>query len=139
MKQAIKTTTMVTMGLFTLCTMGLSQANFAVLKTDNPVEFKFIGKTNNHPVFQLNLNNNKSEKFFINIKDEYSNVFYSAKINAKDANFSRRYELDIDEAELNSRDFGVSVEVTSAETRKTHVYKISANTTVIENIVVAKL
>ena len=57
MKHAIKTTKMITMGLFTLCTMGLSQATFAGLKSDNPVEFKFVGKVKNRPVFQLNLNN----------------------------------------------------------------------------------
>ena len=139
MKQAIKTTTMITMALFTLCTMGLSQANFAGLKTDNPVEFKFIGKVKNHPVFQLNLNNNESEQYFIKIKDENDNVFYSTKIKAKDANFSRRYQLAIDEDDLNAPGFGVSVEVTSAKTHKTHLYKISSGTTVIENIVVAKL
>ena len=49
MKQAIKTTRMITMGLFTLCTMGLSQATFAGVKTDDPIEFKFIGKTQRPP------------------------------------------------------------------------------------------
>ncbi len=127
------------MGLFTFCTMGLTQARFAELKTDNPVEFKFIGKKNNHPVFQLDLNNNESEKYFISIKDEKNNMFYSEKINVKDANSSIQYELDIDEADLNDRDFGVSVEVTSAKTHKTYVYRISSKTTVTENILVAKL
>ena len=38
MKQTIKTTKMITMGLFTLCTMGLTNATFAGIKTDNPAE-----------------------------------------------------------------------------------------------------
>src|SRR5688500_3196076 len=114
MKQALKTTTMITMGLFTLCTMGLSQARFASLKTGNPVEFKFIGKTNNNPVFQLDLNNSESEKYFIRIKDENHFEFYSAKIEAKDPNFSRKYQLDIDEYDVNTPGFSLSVEVTSA-------------------------
>ena len=139
MKQALKTTTMITMGLFTLCTMGLSQARFAGLKTDNPVEFKFVGKTDNRPVFQLDLNNSEAEKYFIRIKDENHVAFYSARIEAKDANFSRKYQLDIDEYDLNTPGFVLSVEVTSAKTRETFVYKISSNTTVTENIVVAKL
>src|SRR5688572_26373297 len=138
MKQALKTTTMITMGLFTLCTMGLSQARVASLKTDNPVEFKFIGKTNNHPVFQLDLNNSESEKYSIRIKDENNFEFYSAKIEA-DPNYSRKYQLDIDEYDVNTPRFSLSVEVTSAKTRKTYVYKISSNTTVTENIVVAQL
>ena len=139
MKQAMKTTRMITMGLFTLCTMGLSQATFAGLKTDNPVEFKFIGKIKNHPVFQLNLNNNEAEEYFIRIKDENYDVLYSEKVKAKDANFSRKYQLDIDEDDLNAPGFGVTVEVTSAKTHKTQVYKISSHTTVNENIIVAKL
>jgi hypothetical protein len=137
MKQAMKTTRMITLGLFTLCTMGLSQATFAGSKTDNPVELKFIGKFKNRPVFQLNLNNNETEQYFINIKDEYNTVLYSEKI--KGENISRKYQLDIDDADLNSSTFGVRVEVTSAKTHKTQVYKISSHKSVTENIVVAKL
>ncbi len=137
MKQAMKTTRMITMGLFTLCTMGLSQATFAGLKSENPVELKFIGKIKNRPVFELNLNNNEADQYFINIKDENSNVLYSEKV--KGENISRKYQLDIDEADLNSSSFGVTVEVTSAKTHKTQVYKISTHTSVTENIVVAKL
>ena len=137
MKQAMKTTRMITLGLFTLCTTGLSQATFAGSKTDNPVELKFIGKFKNRPVFQLNLNNNETEQYFINIKDEYNTVLYSEKI--KGENISRKYQLDIDDADLNSSTFGVRVEVTSAKTHKTQVYKISSHKSVTENIVVAKL
>src|SRR5665647_1080225 len=86
MKQAMKTTRMITMGLITLCTMGLSQATFAGVKTDNPVELNFIGKVKNHPVFQLNLNNNETEEYIITIKDESNYVLYSEKV--KGANLS---------------------------------------------------
>ena len=135
----MKTTRMITMGLFTLCTMGLSQSTFAGIKTDNPIEFKFIGKIKNYPVFQLNLNNNGAEEYFIRIRDENYEVLYAEKVKAKQVNFSRKYGLDIDEADLNAPGFEVIVEVTSAKTHKTQVYKISSHTTVNENIVVAKL
>jgi hypothetical protein len=137
MKQTIKTTKMITMGLFTLCTMGLTNATFADTKTDNPAELKFIGKIKNQPVFQLSLNNNSSDEYYINIKDADYNVLYSEKI--KGENLSRKYQLDIDESELNAPGFGVRVEVTSVKTHKTQVYKISSQTSVTENIVVAKL
>jgi hypothetical protein len=138
MKQAIKTTKMITIGLFTLCTMGLSQATFAGLKTDDPIEFKFIGKIKNQPVFQLNLNNSEAEDFFIKVKDENHDLLYSEKVKAKVANFSRKYELDIEEGDLNAPGFAVIVEVTSAKTHVTQVYKISSESTVTENIIVAK-
>jgi len=139
MKQAMKTTKMLTMGLFTLCTMALSQATFAGLKTDDPVEFKFIGKIKNHPVFQLNLNNHEAEEYFIRIKDENQDVLYSEKVKAKDANFSRKYGLDIEDDDLNAPEFAVIVEVTSAKTHVTRSYKISSHRSVTENIIVAKL
>ena len=139
MKQAMQTTRMITMGLFTLGTMGLSQATFAGLKTGDPMELKFIGKTSNNPVFQLNLNNNEAEEYFIRIKDENHDVLYSEKVKAKDANFSRNYGLDIDEGDLNAPGFAVTVEVTSATTHVKQVYKISSHRTVTENIIVAKL
>ncbi len=139
MKQALKTTRMITMGLFTLCTMGLSHATYAGVKNENPIEFKFIGKFNNNPVFQLNLNNDGAEGYFITIKDANNTVLYSEKVKAADVNYSRKYRLDIDEADLNAYGFGVKVEVTSAKTHKTQVYKISSLTTVKEDIIVAQL
>ena len=137
MKQAMKTTKMITMGLFTLCIMGLSQATFAALKSDNPVELNFIGKVKDHPVFQLNLNNNEPEEYIIKIKDESNFVLYSEKVSG--VNLTRKYQLAIDDADLSAPGFGVKFEVTSVKSHKTQVYKISTNTTVKENIVVAKM
>ena len=137
MKQTFKTTKMITLGLFTLCVMGLSNATFAGVKTDNPAELKFVGKVNNHPVFLLNLHNDESGQYFVDIKDENNNVFYSEKLEG--ANLSRRYQLAIDQADLTAPGFGVTIEVTSAKTHKTTVYKISSQTSVTQDIVVAKL
>ncbi|MEO8109440.1 MAG: hypothetical protein ABI594_05390 [Ginsengibacter sp.] len=139
MKQAIKSTKMITMGLFTLCAMGFTNATFAAPKTNEPIEFKFIGKVNNQPVFQLNLDNKQGEDFVINIKDENNNTLYSERLKVKDATFSRTYRLAIDEADMNAFGFGVRVEVISTKTHKTEVYKITSHTTVNENIVVAQL
>ncbi len=139
MKQALKTTRMITMGLFTLCTMGLSHATYAGVKNENPIEFKFIGKFNNNPVFQLNLNNDGAEGYFITIKDANNTVLYSEKVKAANVNYTRKYQLDIDDADLSAYGFGVKVEVTSAKTHKTQVYKISSLTTVKEDIIVARL
>ena len=138
MKQTITTKTkMIAIGLFTLCTMGLSNATFAGIKPDSPTEFKFIGNVKDNPVFQLNLNNTDADSYFISVKDESSNILYSEKV--KGVNLSRKYQLDIDASDLNAPGFGVSVEVTSAKTHKTQVYKISSTTTVNNSIVVVKL
>jgi len=139
MKQATKTTRMIAMGLFTLCTMGLAETTLAGSKSDDPIEFKYIGKIKNRPVFQLNLHNEKAEVYLVNIKDENYDLLYSEKVKAKDANFSRNYGLDIDEGDLNAPEFAITVEVTSATTRVKQVYKISSHRSVTEKIIVAKL
>lgn len=137
MKQTINITKMITMGLFTLCTMGLTAPTFAGAKSENPAELKFVGKIKDQPVFQLNLHNKDAGEYFINIKDENYNVLYSERV--KGTEISRNYQLDIDNAELNAVGFGVTVEVISVKTHKTEVYKISTHTSVTSNIVVAKL
>lgn len=137
MKTVKKTTKMIAMGLFTLCTMGLTNATFAGTKPTDPSELKFVGKVGERPVFQLNLNNDEAQVYYINIKDANSNVLYSEKV--KGANLIRNYQLDVNEADLDSSDFGVTVEVTSAKTHKTEVYKISTKTNVTKDIIVAQL
>ncbi len=139
MKQVMKTTKMIAMGLFTLCTIGTSHAAFAGLKTAAPIEFKFIGKVNDHPVFQLDLNNNEAEEYFISIKDENNTSLYYEKFMATEPNFSRKYRLDFTEDDLNAPAFEVIVEVTSMKTHKTQVYKITTHTTVSEEITVGKV
>jgi len=136
MKQAIKTTRMIAIGLFTLCAMGLSSTTFASVKTEKPIELTFIGKTKNQPVFQLKLNNDETAQYFITIKDRNNNVMHSEKIEG--VNLCRNYRLDIQEEDLISPNFGISVEVTSAKTHKTQVYKVRSTAQVIQNFEVAK-
>jgi hypothetical protein len=66
-------------------------------------------------------------------------VIYSEKVNAKDVNYSRKYQLALNDEDLNASDFGIKVEITSAKTHETEAYRISAQTSVRENIIVAKL
>lgn len=116
--------------------MGLSNTTFARETIGDPVELTFLGKVQNHPVFQLNLKNENEGFYLISIKDENQKVLFSEKI--KGINISRKYQLAIDDADLNSSAFGLSVEVRNQETHKTDVYKISSKTQVVENIVIAK-
>ena len=137
MKQTIKSTRMIAMGIFALCTIGLSNSTFANAKTGSPAELKYVGKINDQPVFQLSLNNDESGMYFINVKDENNNILYSEKVTG--ANLTRNYRLDVDDEDLHSLGFGVTFEVESAKTHKKEVYKVSTQTKVTENIVVAKL
>jgi hypothetical protein len=137
MKQTIKSARKITMGIFAICLMGVYSPTFATPLRNNPAELTYIGKQNDQPVFQLKINSPEAETYFINVKDANNNVLYSEKLNG--ANITRNYRLDVNDYELNSPDFGVTVEVISAKTHKKEVYKISNETKVTSDIVVAKL
>ena len=139
MKQTIKTTKSIAIGLFSLCTVGLTTPTFANAKTGDPVEFKYLGKVKDQPVFQLNLNPDASEVYYITLKDENNDVIYSEKVKAKDVNYTRNYMINVNNEELTASDINVKVEVTSLKTHQTKVYKISSRSQVYEDILVAKL
>src|SRR6266487_109072 len=80
------------MGTFTLASI---QKIVAQSKNENPVEFKYMGKTNNQPVFQLMLHNAEPNEFIITLTDENGAVIYDDRVAGKDV--ARRYLLDLDE------------------------------------------
>ncbi|MDQ6889235.1 MAG: hypothetical protein M3Z56_03015 [Bacteroidota bacterium] len=137
MKQAMNKTKMITMGLITLFTMGLTSVTRAAGVNENPVEIKFLGSVENHPVFQLNLNNKDAEQYVITLRDATNQILFTEKTNTPD--FSRNYKLDIDEADFRTSDFQLRVEVTSLKTNATQVYKISTKSRVVEDVIIAKL
>lgn len=136
MKQTIQTTRTLAIGLFSLCTISFANASFAGTKDKTPAELTFVGKLNNHPVFELKLNNPEPDSYYVSIKDADNNTLYSETL--KGSELTRKYSIDVDDAELHSPSFGLRVEVTSAKTHKTEVYKISSRISVTENITVAK-
>ena len=137
MKQTLNATRMITMGLFTLCTMAISHSALATVKAEGPIELKFIGQVEKQPVFQLSLNNDEAEEYFITVRNADYDVIFSEKI--KGINLSRKYQLALDEGDLASSEFGVSIQVTSAKTHKTETFKVKATSHFIENYEVAKL
>lgn len=137
MKQTIKKTRIIAMGLFTLCTLGLTNATFASAENDNPVEVKFINEINNLPVIQLNLNNRESGEYCIIIKDMNYHILYCEIV--KGVDLSRTVKLNMDKEELSTPGFMVHVEVTSTETRNTEVFNINNPGHVSETTGISKL
>ncbi|MEO7960024.1 MAG: hypothetical protein ABIR19_00670 [Ginsengibacter sp.] len=137
MKQTIKKTKMIALGLITLFSVVAYQPGYAAAAGgDKPVEIKFLGSFYEQPVILLHLNNTEAEEYVITIRDGANNILFSEKAN--EADFSRRYLLKIDEAESRSPDFKLKVEVKSASTNKTDTYTISRVFRQIEDVVVAK-
>ena len=137
MKTKMNATKMATIALLALCTIGTSTTALAEKTPNEPIELKYMGKTENQPVFQLNLNNPETSEYFISIKDENGKVLYSEKV--KGENVTRNYRFDVNEFDLSSPNFGITVEVTTAKTHKTEVFHVKSTAHVVENFEVAKL
>jgi len=137
MKQANNKTRNIALGLFTLCAMGLSVPTFAATKTGEPIELKFIGNKNSQPIFQLKLNNSENALYLITIKDASQSVLFSEKVKGTD--ILRTYRLDVDSEDYESPSFGLTFVVTNLNTHQTQEYKVSSETHVTNNIIVAKL
>lgn len=137
MKQANNKTRNIALGLFTLCTMGLSVPTFAGIKTGDPIELKFIGNKNSQPIFQLKLNNSENGHYLISIKDLSQNVLFTEKV--KGIDIMKTYRLDINSDDYESPSFGLKFEVTNLDTHRTQEYKVSSETHVSNDIIVAKI
>ena len=137
MKTKMNAAKMIAVALIALCTIGSSNTALAAKNPNEPMELKYMGKTNNQPVFQLNLNNPQASEYYISIKDETGKVLYSEKVIGE--NVTRNYRFDVNEFDLSSPDFGISVEVTTAKTHKTEVFHVKSTAHVVENFEVAKL
>ncbi len=137
MKTTMNAKKMVTIAMLALCTIGSINTATAAKDPNEPIELKYMGKTENQPVFQLDLNNAASSEYYISIKDENGAVLYSEKVNGE--NITRNYRFDIRGFDLSSSDFGITVEVTTTKTHKTEVFHVKSTAHVVEDYEVAKL
>ncbi len=97
-----------------------------------PVEFRYIGKVDNQPMFQLNLSGVEGEEYLIRFRDNFGYVFYS---NVVKGSLTQKFLVKTDEMEGNT----VVVEVMSKKTRKTETFTIKNNQKLIDETVVAKI
>ena len=74
-------------------------------KGESPVEFNYVGKLNNQPLFQLKLNNVESGEFAITLTDQTGAVLYNERVEGVD--LSRKYLLNLDEIDASEIKFQV--------------------------------
>ena len=102
-------------------------------RNDTPaVSLKYIGVVQNQPMFQLDLNSVEETDFYVSIKDQYGQVFFSEKIKAK--NFTRNFRLDTESLD----DAVLKVEVRDGN-KKPEVFTINRNTRYYEETSISKL
>lgn len=132
MKKAMNKTRTAAIAFMVVFTMA-SAPSFAVIKDETPVEFKYIGSSNNQPLFQLNLHNADEGQFVITLKTSSGDVLYSEKISGKQ--LVRKYRLSTDEFDAS----GITVEVSSVKSNTKVVYAVNRKTRTVEDVVINRL
>jgi hypothetical protein len=97
--------------------VALIAVNFASANTNpynNAAEFKLVSKSNNQPVYQLQLNNQEAQEVLVVITDNFGTVLHNEVL--KGANITRSFQLDLED--LNGANL------------KIRVYNRSSNSTV---------
>ena len=131
MKSMIKT--LVAVVALTLALTTSTFANGEKNPNTSSIELKFIGKYENQPVFQLNLNNAQEDEFSITFRDDFGNVLYTAKV--KGSNISKKFMLNTEEI----GDSVLNVEVKAKKNDKSEVYQINRISNFIEETTVNKV
>jgi len=108
-------------------------ANNEKNKDTSPVEFKYIGKLEQHPVYQLNISNADNDEYYISFSDQSGNVLYSS--NTKSGPFSQRFMINADEIGNEI----LTVTITSRKTNKSQVYTIKRHQNVVEENIVTRV
>ena len=98
-----------------------------------PYEFKYVGKIQEQPIFQLDVVNLQKEEVYITLTDEAGNLLYTDKFN--EANFSRKFQFDLCEG-VGTR---IKMTLVSKSIRQSQVFEINNIQTMVENVVVTKV
>ena len=102
-------------------------------QTESPVEVKYLGLVEAHPVFQANIDNAAEDDMYFSLKDEEGNVIYTERF--KDKKISRKFQLNAHEP----NNYKVFLSLSSKTEKKVQTYEISNVTTVVEDVVVTKV
>ena len=117
-----------------LITLGISNSSFASIPTGPSSELKFMGNSNNLPVFQLVLNSLAKTEYIIIVRDSEKKVLLSEKL--KGDKIRRTYKLNMDEISWIS---GTTFEVTNKSTGETNIYEVNGTASSVEYVSVVKI
>lgn len=96
------------------------------------IEFKYVGKLEQHPVYELSIINAENVEHFVSFTDQSGNILYSGSL--KNSN-SQRFMINADEV----GDERLTVTVTSRKTNKSQVYTVKRNQNLVEENVVKRI
>lgn len=130
MKTTVKSAAFGLMILFATVATSFN-ANAAEVITG--AELISVGKLNNQPVFQLNLNNKVNGKYAVVVKDQFGEILHQEIVTG--VNISRRFQLNTEE--LGNVDVHFEIIDLKASTTST-VFKVKNNMRVITETEITK-
>ena len=102
-------------------------------QSDPPLQVKYIGSLDEHPMFQVDFLNESEEIYFFSIKDPDGDVLYTEKI--KDKKFSKKFKWV--NTELNSDKLILSL--SNEKGQKTQLFEMNTNFRSYQDVVITKL
>lgn len=96
------------------------------------IEFRYVGKLEQHPVYQLSISNAENDEYFVSFRDQAGNVLYSGSL--KNTN-SQRFMINADEV----GDEPLTLTVTARKSNKSQVYTVKRNQNVVEENIVQRI
>lgn len=133
MKTVMNTFTRMSVVLIAVLTMSFAPTTGTPEKFENPAELKYIGGSNNHPQFLLNLNNKETDEFTIIIRNTAKEILYKERVSG--ANISRKYQLNTEETNAS----GVTFEVVSKNNKNRVVYAVKETTRLVQDVSITEL
>ena len=128
MKTVISTLSRTAIVLLAVFTMSFSTNPGTPGKSDVPAELKYLGSRDDQPQFQLNFANTESDVFLITIRNKSNEVIHKEKITG--ANFSRKYQLNLEDADAT----GVTFEVVSRATKSRVAYTVNSTSRLVQDV-----
>ena len=98
------------------------------------VQVKYLGTTENNPVFEIVFNNKEADKYLVTIRDESGNILFSEKLSGR--NITRKYRID---TEVEIGEGGLRFEIRPYSTKKTQVYVAGLTETVSKDMAISRL
>lgn len=117
MKTTIKSAAL---GLVALVTVNLASATSTPY--NNAAELKLVGRQNNQPVYQLNINNSTAQEVIVIVKDVQGEVLHYEVL--KGTNLSRNFLLNVEA----SQEADLRVEVINRNNKSKSVLEFADST-----------
>ena len=110
-----------------LCVTFMTSANATNVYNNFPVSIKYIGATQNAPIFELAFTNEVVQEFEIIISDKFNTIY---KENIKGKGLVRKFQFINEEASANSKDelTMLNLEIRNLTTNNVITYKINPST-----------